>query len=155
MVIAGGDTTAGCANTQAAPTLPLSAGPPTIAVLPSEEIATAVPSKGIVGCDSRSHQRRALLGPDAVDAGEHPCGADGWSPAESADQSTRSARQGGVAISGERDRLAQILGSRGADAGQFAALLSPLAVGAREHPHRTCIVVVAGPAGECGVPIGR
>src|ERR1035438_8500213 len=41
----GGDTTTGCANTQAAPTLLLSAGPPTIAVRPSEESATPVPSR--------------------------------------------------------------------------------------------------------------
>ena len=62
-------------KTHAAPAFELSTGPPTMAVLPSADSATAEPCWAPptrAGAD----QLRSLLGPDAAAAGEHPRRAD-------------------------------------------------------------------------------
>ena len=97
-------------NTHAAPTPLLSSGPPTMAVFPSPESETEspCPARPIGACADQF----CLLAPHPARAREHPRGADNIVV-------NRPTDDGGIPVTGKRDRRALRCGAYGACADQF------------------------------------
>jgi hypothetical protein len=93
-------------------------------------------------------QFAALLGPHPIAAGEDP----GRTP--SVRVVCWPANDRGVAVCGKRDGMALLSKPHRAGADQFAALLGPHPVAAREDPRRTA-TVVARPTDDGGVAVRR
>src|SRR5262249_41652036 len=89
----------------------------------------------------------SLLGPHAAAAGEYPRRADTTVIAI-------PAQDGGVAVGGQRDRMALRSFAGRVVADQLAPLLGPYSAAAAEYPRRASVDVVAPSAHEGGVSVG-